>query len=49
MQRYANNATWTYTKKVMEQSNDVIQHEVNLHCRKMTIKKIAVVCDPSMI
>lgn len=37
-QRYANNATWTENQKkkkkvISEQSEDLIQHEVNSHCR----------------
>lgn len=46
MQRYAINATSTYTKRVLEQSNYVIQHEINFQhlLSNLTIKKIAVVC-----
>lgn len=46
VQRYAINATSTRTKRVLEQSNDVIQHEINLQylLSNLTIKKIAVVC-----
>lgn len=47
MQRYANNATSSHTKKVIEQSNNVIQHEISLQylLSNLTIKKIAVVCN----
>lgn len=46
VQRYAINATSRGTKRVLEQSNNVIQHEINLQylLSKLTIKEIAVVC-----
>lgn len=48
MQRYANNSKSTHTKKVIEESNHMIQHEIYLQylLSNLTIKKIAVVCNP---